>query len=244
MSQRTKSHVALSSGKTVSPLATEVCTDLQLAPPAMADLYRYLGYAREAVPGPHVTQRVAQIVEEALSHVRPQGTFSLYKLTSRTPRSLRFGGRAAIFGNIGEFLAPAERIAIFVVTIGDAVSRFAEQARRNGDALAEWIVDAFGSWAAEAAADALLERVQHYAAEGEALTLRYSPGYCGMDMDQQRTLFEMVEADAVGVKLLPSLLMYPLKTISGIVGFAQKEAAGSSSTPCDRCAQLNCHMRR
>jgi len=138
----------------------------------------------------------------------------------------------------------ADRVAAFVVTVGEEISKHATRVRLGGDAFAAWAIDAFGSWAAEAAADALMERVHRHLRNEEALTLRYSPGYCGMEMSQQRQLFRLVNARSVGVKLLPSLLMQPLKSISGLVGLGPKEAISSYRSPCDRCPQVGCHMRR
>lgn len=171
------------------------------------------------------------------------GTYSLYAVTSRAPHSLKLGD-ATIAGNIGEFLAHADRIAVFVVTVGETISHLAEDAAHGGDVFAAWVMDALGSWAAEAAADALMERIQPHLRDQEALTLRYSPGYCGMDIAQQRVLFQMVRADSVGVKLLPSLLMRPLKSISGVVGLGPREAVDAYRSPCDFCPQVGCHMRR
>jgi cobalamin-dependent methionine synthase I len=65
-----------------------------------------------------------------------------------------------------------------------------------------------------------------------------------MDIGQQRKLFQLVQADAVGVKLMPSLLMHPLKSITGLVGMAPKEAVSLYRSPCDLCPQAGCHMRR
>jgi len=105
-------------------------------------------------------------------------------------------------------------------------------------------VDATGSWAVEAAADALMLRIRGHLGDGEELTLRYSPGYCGMEIGQQSRLFELVQADAVGVTLLPSMLMHPLKSISGLVGLASKEAVGLYRSPCVVCGRVGCPMRR
>jgi cobalamin-dependent methionine synthase I len=182
-------------------------------------------------------------VSEAGLCVEPRGAFALYEITDRTAGSLAFGG-AVVAGNVAEFLGTADREAVFVVTVGDAVSKLAAEARLREDALSEWIIDAFGSWAAEEAADALMERIRSHVAENEALTLRYSPGYCGMAMEQQQTLFKMVQAEAVNIRLLPSMLMYPLKSISGIVGLGPRDKVSTYRAPCDRCDRAGCHMRR
>jgi hypothetical protein len=48
----------------------------------------------------------------------------------------------------------------------------------------------------------------------------------------------------VGVRLMPSMLMHPLKSISGLVGLAPKEAVSSYHSPCDLCPRTGCPIRR
>jgi cobalamin-dependent methionine synthase I len=110
--------------------------------------------------------------------------------------------------------------------------------------LAGLALDAIGSWAAETAAEALMRHLTVHLDPNESFTLRYSPGYCGMDLAQQRTLFQLAPAGAAGISLLPSLLMHPLKSISGIVGLGPRDAVGVHLSPCERCPQVGCHMRR
>ena len=133
-------------------------------------------------------------------------------------------------------------MAVFAATVGEEISHLATT--KIGDAFSAWVVDAAGSWAAEAAADALMLRIRPHLSDGEELTLRYSPGYCGMGIGQQQKLFQLVRADAIGVTLMPSMLMHPLKSISGLVGLAPKEAVNLHRSPCDVCARVGCHMRR
>ena len=106
------------------------------------------------------------------------------------------------------------------------------------------VFDAGGFY--HAAADAVTGRVGAHAGPGEAVTLRYSPGYCGMAITQQRVLFGLVDAEAAGITLLPSMLMRPLKSVSGIVGLGAMAGPGAAApvSPCDACARIGCHMRR
>lgn len=208
-----------------------------------ADILRSLGYPPEAAPPIGVRQTVEQILAEAQPLLEPRGAYALYSVTSLAARALEIGG-ATITGDVGDFLAGAKRIAVFMVTVGSEITRQAESRCRAGDALAGLALDATGSWAAEAAAEALMAQLAFELDPGEAFTLRYSPGYCGMDLTQQRTLFELAPVDAVGISLLPSLLMQPLKSISGIVGLGPQDAVGVHLSPCERCPLVGCHMRR
>jgi hypothetical protein len=225
-----------------APLVSEVLTRLTIALES-ANILRSLGYPLEATPPAHVIGTVEQILAEAHPWLEPRGAYALYPVTTLTAHALEIGG-VTITGDIGEFLAGANRIAVFMVTVGSEITRRAEARCRAGDALAGLALDAIGSWAAEATAEALMAQLTSQLGPGDSFTLRYSPGYCGMELTQQRTLFRLAPADAAGISLLPSLLMQPLKSISGIVGLGPRDAVGVHLSPCERCPQVGCHMRR
>jgi hypothetical protein len=230
-------------GRIAAALAAEICPELALAPLVPAELYRYLGYPREGSPAPPMAERIAQIVAEAQLCLRPRGAYAAYPVLSRTAHSLKLGD-TTISGNIGEYLKDAARVAVFAVTAGEEISLLSESAAKRDDAFSALVMDAAGSWAVEAAADALMLSLRRHLRDEEELTLRYSPGYCGMEISQQSKLFQLVQADAVGVRLMPSMLMHPLKSISGLVGLAPKEAVSSYRSPCDVCPRAGCPMRR
>lgn len=225
-----------------APAAAQICAHLPVDP-ENRELYRYLGYPAGVAPSPRMADRISRVVVQAASALRPRGVYALYAATHQTEHSLQLGG-VAVSGKIGDFLQHADRVAVFVVTVGGEISRLSDAAAKSGDAFSAWVIDALGSWAAESAADALMKRIRHHLDDGQELTLRYSPGYCGMNIAQQRNLFRLVPAEAIEVTLAPSMLMRPLKSISGLVGLAPREAIGQYHSPCDLCLLARCSMRR
>jgi hypothetical protein len=221
----------------------EVCETLSIAVHDRPEILRYLGYPAGAAPRPGTAERIDAIIAEALPSLRPRGFYTLYPVADQTAHSLTLSD-ITISGKIGEFLAEASRIAVFVVTVGEEISGLAQSASKRGDAFSAWVMDALGSWAVESAADALMVRIRRHLGHGEELTLRYSPGYCGMALAQQRSLFQLMQAWTVGVRLMPTMLMHPLKSISGVVGLSPKEAVARYRSPCDLCPSTGCHMRR
>jgi hypothetical protein len=209
--------------------------------PKPGEIMRYCGYDGQRPLPNEVERAIAETVADAAAHLRPKGTYSLHRVSARSPRSLSFGA-VTIQGQVADFLGQAGRVAAFVVTAGCELAEFV--ARRAGDPLRGWALDAFGSWAAEAAADALMRPLALRLLPDEALTLRYSPGYCGMELEEQRAIFQLAEAASIGVTLLPSMLMQPLKSISGLVGFGPRSSIERERCPCERCPDLGCHMRR
>ena len=225
------------------PIAAKICRDLAIAADQQLEVFRYLGYPAGAAPKKGIADRIAATIAEALPLLRPRGVFALYPIEDRTSHSLTLSG-ATISGGIGEFLSEARRVAVFVVTVGIEISDRAHSDSKSGDTFSAWVMDAVGSWAAESAADALMLQLRPHLGENEELTLRYSPGYCGMELALQRNLFRLVDATSIGVRLSPTMLMHPLKSISGLVGLAPKEAVDRHRSPCDLCPRTGCHMRR
>jgi hypothetical protein len=226
------------------PLATDAFRELVIGPPPADEIRRHLGYPAHAAPRARISARVDAVAAEAVAALRPRGVYAVHSVAARSPRRIVVG-EVVIRGQVARFVGPVDRVAVVVATAGPGISELADRYAREGDSLGAWIVDAVGSWAAEAAADAVCDRLRAYAAPGEELTLRYSPGYCGMSMTQQAVLFDLVQAHAAGVKLLPSMLMQPLKSVSGIVGIGPVGERGAVvSSPCEACHRLGCHMRR
>ncbi len=108
-----------------------------------------------------------------------------------------------------------------------------------------YTLDAIGSAAADADADALADAVYwREAGPAEAITPPFSPGYCGLPLDQQISVFAIVNAKEIGVRLLPTMIMQPIKSVSGLIGIGDSQRVEAHGVPCQWCDLTTCHMRR
>ena len=57
----------------------------------------------------------------------------------------------------------------------------------------------------------------------ELRTYRFCPGYQGTKTSDIREIFKVLNHNSIGVSLLESNLMVPLKTMCGIIGFGNKK---------------------
>ncbi len=127
-----------------------------------------------------------------------------------------------------QIIQKADYLALFAVTIGDDISEKIGDLFRSNDFALGSILDAVASEATESVADILhnhfkyllMERDYDISSKG---ILRYSPGYCGWHMSGQKKIFEYLHPEDVGIKLLDSYLMKPLKSISGVIVVGDKE---------------------
>ncbi len=212
--------------------------------PDRAEVLRYLGYPEGASAAARIEEKLDEAIETCRGKLRPRGLYALYRVTERTPGSLTLEGWAKFSGEVGEFLEGAHTAAVFLATAGPETVQFAEAATRSRQTLAGLIYNAIGSQLAEAVVERLVADLAGRAAPGDCLTLRYSPGYCGISLAQQRTIFRLVDGGRIGVELLPTLIMKPVKSVSGLIGIGPDREVKAFGNPCDRCPKLDCRMRR
>ncbi len=212
------------------------------------EVFRYLGYPAGVRPQGILAEQLDGAIAQATRWSRPQAVYVAYAVESIDRRSVRLCARRGVIefrGAIGEFLGPVEAVAAFIASAGCELEQRASEALQRGDHLVGLAYNAVGSERAEAAAAAVLSELRHQGnAVGLAPTLPYSPGYCGMALSEQFNLFELFDGETAGVTLLPSLLMQPIKSISGLIGIGRAAEVRQHGSPCDRCELSSCQMRR
>lgn len=128
----------------------------------------------------------------------------------------------------------AEALILGLVTLGPALEEEVSRLSSAGQLTRALLLDAVGSAAAEATADAL---TLHLLGEPSC---RVSPGYGDWPLERQAELFALLP-DTLGVDLRPSMLMLPRKSVS----FALLPGANQPlRSGCASCALLTCRMRR
>ena len=130
-------------------------------------------------------------------------------------RGLPLPGRSA-----ERMLADCSHAALLVCSLGaefDLLMRRL-QARDMAQAV---MLDALGSAYVESACDAA-EREIAARFPDIYLTDRFSPGYGDLPLTLQPALLDMAEARRIGVACTPSLLMTPQKSVSALIGLADR----------------------
>ncbi len=212
------------------------------------EVLRYLGYPIGVAASPRIRDAFVHWIDEANKRANPRAIYIVLPVVEMQNRSLRLqtsDGVTEFRGAIGEFLGAARSVAAFIATAGPGVEQLATELMQEGDDLAAMIVSAVGAERAEAAESAVIAALRaQFLPQGLVPTLPYSPGYCGMAITEQDNLFALFGDENVGVRLLESCLMYPLKSVSGLIGIGPAAEVESYGSPCDRCELHNCAMRR
>jgi hypothetical protein len=220
----------------------------------LAEVHRLLGYPLGHLVPERVQSRLAALLEESRSLVEARGTHAWFPVAEAEAVQLTRPGPANALGGF----------ALGLVTIGPGVEARAAAMLREGDASGALLLDTIGSAAAEAAADALGSRTAVGAAVGERIgspdsgaggvgemaisPCRVSPGYGDWPLSAQEAIFARLPHGELGVRLLPSLLMVPRKSVTfalwfDAAGHAIGDRRGCSCCPLDRCPRRAARQR-
>ena len=138
-----------------------------------------------------------------------------------------------------------EKVAIFILTIGNHLEEMVAYLAENGLVLQASVLDAIGSDAVEQLAVFVEDRIRKIAGSwGISISRRFSPGYCDWDVSQQEMIFRALSDNSAGVRLTEEYLMLPRKSISGIIGIGSRNSNVEDYNPCNTCLKQDCPGRR
>lgn len=189
-----------------------------------------------------------QKAEQALELLRrvsaPKYIYRLFPLVKSGDSFELSGSGIALRGKSAEtMLQDCHHAVLMICTLGfgfEAELR-TRQARSMADAL---ILDACGSALVEEGCDEA-EREIAAALPGKFLTDRFSPGYGDLPLTLQEDISRILNAEKhLGVHLNESLLYYPCKTVSAVIGIADA-VQPARIRGCDSCSMREtCSIRK
>jgi len=133
----------------------------------------------------------------------------------------------------------AGSLALFISTAGAEITEHSKNLSNTDDPLSGFIFDIIGSVAVEKAADKMLHSLEsEMQTSGLKISDSFSPGYCDWSVAEQQKLFALLPKNFCGVSLSESSLMWPIKSVSGMVAIgSDMEHKGYQ---CYWCSDKNC----
>jgi len=200
---------------------------------------------RDSPAAPQVRALIDDGQSLFINHAHPRGVYQ--SITLHEFREVYHGdGGNDSDTPLEHIIEEADSLALFAVTLGDAVSQHIGDFFAAGNPADGYILDQIASFAADELAQIAARRFAGHQDAGPAsAVLPYSPGYCGWNISGQRALFANLEPDELGITLNDSCLMHPAKSVSGVLVLAPLEAHDfSPAFPCcASCTTLNCQER-
>jgi hypothetical protein len=220
----------------------------EIAPQRQAVLER-LGIPGGIEPPGHIGELYLAATELLAESAVPQGVLTEVAVEEFAV-IFEGEGHNARRSPVGDIYPRADHLALFATTLGEATSRAIAHGFETRDFALASMLDAAASETADALAEQTERRYESMLRERgwqqqDGGVLRYSPGYCGWDVSGQRRLFARLDPGRIGITLNESALMQPLKSVSGVIIAAPREAHEFAPTFdfCAACETFECRER-
>jgi hypothetical protein len=210
------------------------------------DVARFMAGSEQGKLSKVVRNKVIAYRDELISSLNPQLTYNTYKIFSHQGSVVRLdNGLVFTSPKLARTLRPCRELVCFLATAGAELDREISRLTGLGRISNAYVLDSMGSMLAESVVEDFQEKIRReLSAQAKGVTLRFSPGYCDWPIEQQRLLFGLVDAPALGVSLSPSCLMTPRKSIAGVFGIHLLEEVPVPYIPCRDCGREDCESRR
>jgi hypothetical protein len=144
---------------------------------------------------------------------------------------------------ISNQLSDIRSVALFVVTLGKGIDVWSRECFAAGDPVKGFVIDSAGSMLIEKVADILEAEIREQAnKQNLSASNRFSPGYCGWNVEQQQILFAQFPKNICGITLSETSLMVPIKSVSGIIGIGKDVT--KKDYHCSLCDLKDCYLRK
>lgn len=144
---------------------------------------------------------------------------------------------------ICKLLYGSTRIAIFVCTLGEAVSVLYTEYANQQDFVKAYLCDRIVNKMMERIVNETKENIRRQAEQRQQrITSHLGPGYCDWPIEEQKKLFSLLPPSPCGILLTPSFLMQPMKSVSAVVGIGTDVAYEESG--CKLCQLKKCTYKK
>ena len=207
----------------------------------LAEALRYAGVQGDV---PDDLRRAMADVARQVTAIAPRSVWRAFPIRREEDRVVLEGSGVALTGRLAErTLADCGEAALLLCTLGepfDALLR-REQARDMARAV---LLDACGSAWVEAACDEAEREIARRFPDA-FLTDRFSPGYGDLPLELQGALCAALDAQRrAGVHMTGSFLLSPSKSVTAVVGLADKPQP-ARVRGCEYCHfKENCALRK
>ena len=169
--------------------------------------------ARLGAPVADPDENISRVINEIAEVASPAFVATRVKILAAENGRVIIDGFSADSSALCKYFKGCGEAHLFVVTLGAGVDRLIMKMRARS--LSDgFLYDAVASAMAEAAADS----AEKHITRGERVKHRFSPGYADSELSIQRDIFRILDVTRnIGVCLLDSCLMSPMKSISAFI---------------------------
>lgn len=160
-------------------------------------------------------------INEASSLIFLQGMFLRMAINNNDGKKISLAGDLTFQSEkLAVFLRDCKEIILMGATAGKAIMEAIKEKTRHDDLAAAVVYDSTASEMTDAALDWIMDYFnQRLRREGKfLLPRRFSAGYADFNLENQKPIYEKLQMERIGVKINPSFILIPEKSVTAIGG--------------------------
>lgn len=217
--------------------------ELKLSEFSKAEVLQYLGWRGSEIPD-DVQKQLDECIKITLNAVKPRWTYQVFSLEWQGETPVLAEPNVKLIGNdIAQMLKDCKKCILMATTLGADIERTIRMAeiRNMSNAI---ILDCCGSSAIEAVCDMAEDEIKKQLGI-QWLTDRFSPGYGDMPLSFQPEMIRLLDTPRqIGLTLTDSLILTPRKSVTALIGIADKKQT-KRFRGCAYCSMFgNCNFRK
>lgn len=203
-------------------------------PKVIEEAIRYLGVKNGCDMG-ELVGRAKEIYAKLSEAETPKTVWRILPVSVHGDR-LDFGTFEIEGKRLAEVCRGCERAVLLAVTLGASVDRLINRTQTldMSDAV---ILDACASAEVERICDLAEEEIRGELAEGESLTMRFSPGYGDVSPEESAKIIDAADSvRKIGLSVTKSGMLVPIKSVTAVIGIKRGENCRKEAAACESCA--------
>lgn len=221
------------------------------------EIYRYLGYKSE-MPDEQILKISEEVLGEIMIASEPKSVYKIFDCKIENDNVFLFecGSYNDDFNkdkevpqlcikskNLADNLKQCSKAVLFAATIGIGADKLLNKYELMNMTKAS-VTQACAAAYIETFCNVLQDEIRQQAlAEGLYLRPRFSPGYGDLELEAQKHIFAVLECTKrIGLTLTQSLLMYPTKSVTAIIGLTPNKQS-CHIDKCKQCNNIGCEFR-
>ena len=199
----------------------------------LANIYRRLGFRKGVTHiKPSQQDETSRYIDEALSLIHLKGAGLRVPIQKEgdsgiiLPGDIHFESR-----RLSKFLDHCQEIIIMGATAGDAIMDAIQEDAAGRDVTRGVVFDATASETVDAALDWVMDYFNRsLRRENKSLLQkRFSAGYGDFLLENQRSIYKLLQLDRLGVQITESCILIPEKSVTAVTGIEQYRPAKNTT---------------
>jgi hypothetical protein len=190
--------------------------------PPLEKIYQRLGYKKRTTDiSAKQKEETDRFINEALSIISLKGVFLRLTINHNDGEKIILTGNLTFNSKkLSAFLRGCKEAILMGATASDAIMEAIKGKTRQDDLAAAVVYDATASEVTDTAMDWIMNYFnQLIRREGKTLMpKRFSAGYADFNLENQKTIYEMLQMEKLGVKITSNFILLPEKSVTAISG--------------------------